>query len=366
MLWAALVVVILLLLMFFGRRRSRSTAPNTRPQHRTAGKAAGRVQMQTLQVGGIDREYLFHAAPPWASRPVPLVLALHGGQGHAAAFALQTGLSRLGRREGFAVVYPNALEQWKDGRSTTRHQTEDIDFIDTLLDYLMAQQDIDPNRVFAVGASSGGMFTLRLACERSQRFSACVAVSAALPVGYECPNGPGMPLLLINGTDDRLIPWEGGEVGRGPSRGVGGQVRSVPDTVRFWQSRNRCGRASSPERLAVPSKPPVTAVERFRFEPCANRCALELVKVHGGGHQWPGAPDRAHIGKPDAATAPGFPTEPWATDLVWSFLRARSAPDAASATATEPTRSSHPGAERARSAEQQAGPIREQPKRGAQ
>ncbi len=58
-----------------------------------------------LPVGGRERSYTIHL-PPGAtdSRPMPLVIVLHGGGGNGAGAATQTGFSREADRSGFLVT----------------------------------------------------------------------------------------------------------------------------------------------------------------------------------------------------------------------------------------------------------------------
>ena len=72
------------------------------------------------------------------------------------------------------------------------------------------------DRVYVAGASNGGMMALRLACERTGRLAAVAVVIANQPWPQveRCRPTVPLPLILINGTDDPLMPWGGGPVGR--------------------------------------------------------------------------------------------------------------------------------------------------------
>jgi polyhydroxybutyrate depolymerase len=314
-LWSVLAVLLSLVAISIYRGVVRKKTDQGSP----VGTRPDATVPSQLSVSGQVRSYYLHPAPAWARAPYPLVLAFHGGQGNGRRFALQTGFSRLARKEGFVVAYPDALGQWNDGRTTTAHGPDDVAFFDALLDHLIRTQNVDPKKVYITGASSGGMFAMRLACERAGRIAASAPVIAALPKGYICPAGPGVPLLIINGTDDAFIPWEGGRVHSAGGRGAGGAVQSVPDTVRFWQHRNRCGPAAKPERLMVRSGEDQAPAEIFRFQGCKEHADLVFVKIPGGGHSWPGGaipPDMALPNGPKPFVA----REPWATALIWSFF----------------------------------------------
>src|SRR5688572_24750509 len=60
----------------------------------------------SIEHGGRRRSYLLHV-PAAAGRPLPLVLAFHGGGGEAEGYKAYAGLDALADREGFIVAYPN-------------------------------------------------------------------------------------------------------------------------------------------------------------------------------------------------------------------------------------------------------------------
>src|SRR5688500_12680494 len=61
-----------------------------------------------LAHGGRSRSYLLHVPPAGrASRPLPLVIAFHGGGGHAENQKECSKLDAVADREGFVTVYPD-------------------------------------------------------------------------------------------------------------------------------------------------------------------------------------------------------------------------------------------------------------------
>lgn len=279
-----------------------------------------------IEVLGQYRDYIIHVPPNHFESPLPLVIAFHGGQGNGRLFALQTGFSRLARQEGFIVVYPNAIGLWNDGRKSTAMGPDDIAFTRALIDELINNYGIDRKRVYATGASNGGMMTLRLACELHDRIAAFAAVIASLPVDYTCPPGPPVPLMLINDVEDCFIPWEGGNVRTGFGRGAGGKVISVPDNVRYWQRRNGCGPSISPQRIHVWEKPSTEgagrrsiSVEIHRFPKCKAGAELVFLRVHGGGHTWLGG--RENFLSPVENMTDLENGSIKATEMIWNFLR---------------------------------------------
>jgi len=92
-------------------------------------------------------------------------------------------------------------------------ESDDVGFVLAILDLVAESVRFDPDRVFVTGASNGGMMTFRLALEANDRFTAAAAVIANLPDPSECrPLVDPIPMLIMNGTDDPLMPYEGGYV----------------------------------------------------------------------------------------------------------------------------------------------------------
>lgn len=274
---------------------------------------------ETIEVAGREREYYLHHPARNDGSTLPLVLAFHGGEGHPLRLAKQTGFDEIADRNGFVVAYPAAApNQWNDGRSTTALFGDDVTFIARLIEHLVATEHIDATRIYAVGPSNGGMFTLRLACELSDRIAAFAVVAASFPDSYwqRCAPRRAVPMLLIHGSEDRFIRWQGGTIPHGRERGVGGTVIPVPDTVAFWRERDGCKKEPAVERLPDRAPDDGTRVEVQRYEGCRDGSALVLVRIEGGGHTWPGSRRAGAVG----GLAGRVSQDADGTQMIWEFF----------------------------------------------
>jgi polyhydroxybutyrate depolymerase len=249
-----------------------------------------------LEHGGRTRECLVHV--PAGSPPGlrPLLIVLHGYGGTARGMIKLTGnrFNELADAEGFYAVYPSGLgKSWHDLRDDTsmyaaRMGIDDTGFIAALIDSLAADYPIDRGRVFATGMSNGGCMCYRLACELSGKIRAIAAVAATNPTSLKgrCRPVRNVSVMIINGTDDPIVPYNGGAVVLlGRSRGV---VLSTDDTVSEWAGINACA-AKRAER-DLPDRDPGdrTRVKAFSCNSCAGGTRVVLYRVEGGGHAWPG------------------------------------------------------------------------------
>jgi polyhydroxybutyrate depolymerase len=278
---------------------------------------------RTITHDGLERTYYLHIPSSYdGTAPTPLVMALHGGGGSAEKMNKLTngGLNLLADQQGFIVVYPQGVDKhWNDGRKTINEtNADDVGFLSTLIDHLAAEYNIDTQRVYATGISNGGFMSFRLACELSDKISAIAPVTAALSTDLAPTCSPSQPvsILLINGTDDPLVPWEGGEIEVG--RHKRGKVLSTADTIEFWAAQNHC--ATSPIITQEPDSDPNdgTQVRRESRKWCDNGTEVVLYAIEGGGHTWPGGwqylPERI-VGKTSRDID--------ANQIIWRFFQTK-------------------------------------------
>ncbi len=253
-------------------------------------------ETSVLRVGGLDRSYRLHI--PLSHKPkkkAPLLIVLHGGFGKGSRIEAKTGFNSVARKEKFLVVYPDAFEgHWNDGRGVRlyraqRDNVDDVAFLTALVAHLSEQHKIDPRRIYVTGFSNGAMMALRLACEAADKITAVAAVAGAMPANMatHCRPSRRIPVMMINGTEDRLILWQGGDIRvRAFSAG---RALSVPRSVNLWVNRNSCNPAAKVSLLPNKDKEDGTRVQRLLYDRCRNRADVVLLRVNGGGHTWPGS-----------------------------------------------------------------------------
>jgi polyhydroxybutyrate depolymerase len=200
-----------------------------------------------------------------------------------------THLSDIADERGFIAVYPDGLNQnWNDGRPEVNPGVDDVGFISALIEELISEYGIDPERVYSTGISNGGMFSLRLACELPDKIAAVAPVAALMGenLSRTCSPPRPVPVMFVMGTGDPLVPWEGGKIEAG--RIDRGYVLSAAESVSLWVEADGCSR--TPAVTYLPDEDPGDGT-RIRGEVYAGgRDGSEVVMlaVEGGGHTWPG------------------------------------------------------------------------------
>lgn len=239
-----------------------------------------------IDFGGLQRTYYLHLPP---GPPTGLVVNMHAAGQTGAQHAALTHYDSVADAHGYVVVYPDGIDfSWADGRGASvpdRTGVDDVGFIAALVDRLTAEYGIPAGRVFATGLSAGGFMANRLACERADMFAAIAPVGATL--GDHVPCSPSQPVSVLtsHGTVDPIVPFNGGPmVGRGgPST-----ILAAYAVVDRWRELNGC--APDPVIAPVPGAGDGTSAERVSYE-CAAGTEVVLMRVDGGGHTWPGAPE---------------------------------------------------------------------------
>ncbi len=244
------------------------------------------------------RTRTWHLKVPTASRegrPLPLVLALHGGGGTGARLHELAGLDATADKYGFFLAYPDGVDKnWNDGRAdphTTAHQEEvpDVAFIAKIIDEMSHTYLVDRERVFALGISNGAMMSSRLACELSDRIAGVALVAGTMPRSIQNVCAPKRPVsfLLMFGTEDPIVPYAGGEV-RIRNMRARGMVISAEGTVAEWVRHDGCEGAA--EESSFPDTNPTdgSTVHVQGWTRCKEGAAVEFYRIKGGGHTWPG------------------------------------------------------------------------------
>jgi polyhydroxybutyrate depolymerase len=245
---------------------------------------------KSLTVASASRRYLMHVPTTYrSSTPMPVVLLFHGGQGSATTIANITGkdnFSVFADRAGFIAIYPNSVSgTWDDGRDTVPVATNDVAFVDALLDEVAKDYNIDTKRVYATGISNGGMMTHRLACDLTKRFAAVATVAANMPVSLSAKCSPtrAIPIAMISGDADPLMPFAGGSI----TGGISGNVLSVPDTVKFWLNKNSLVTTAKTSLLADADTADGTTTTLLEYGMAGSNNDIALYSIKNGGHTWP-------------------------------------------------------------------------------
>lgn len=278
-----------------------------------------------LKAGGESGGYVRQLPSGYTGRvPMPVVVDLHGYDVSAGIETRLTQLGAYGNNQRFITITPQvvgAVPLWHDGA-----KSRDVAFINGVLSNVDSTLCVDRNRVFVTGYSNGAILASVLACVDANQIAA-IAPVAGLVNPSSCKPGRAVPLVAFHGTADQFVSYTGGLGPRASKlplpRGTRGTISqvlgtntpgsnggpSIPQNAAAWAKRDGC--ATSPSSQAVAS-----GVTRISYS-CPNGAAVQLYRISGGGHTWPGsflAAKQKALGYTTLAIS--------ANQIIWSFFKA--------------------------------------------
>ncbi|GAB3459522.1 PHB depolymerase family esterase [Kineococcus endophyticus] len=244
-----------------------------------------RLVERSLATAGGTRGYLWQPAP--VPGRAPLVVALHGLDGEAGAFARGTGLAAAASEAGVALVVPRAAGRaWNDGRLGP-DGPDDAAFVRAVVAQLVAEGAVHPGRVVVSGFSNGAGMAMVLAARHPLDWAGAVAVSGELlagpgatrPLPAAVRGGAGPPVWVSHGDADPVQPW----AGRAARSAWLPALASVDETVAAFRRANATGPA--PERWTLPGGASLTGPVQVTTWP--GPAPVTVYRLPGAGHGWP-------------------------------------------------------------------------------
>lgn len=278
-----LVGTVLLLLVLGGLAAYGLHAP--RPSLDDAQLQHGQIEFD-----GRLRHYRY-VAPMQPSAPMAVLLALHPSMSSGERMREFVGpvFEPLIQQQATLIVYPDGFEgHFNDCREAASYsarqlQIDDVGFLQAIVEELSAHYPLDLQQVHALGYSNGAHMGYRLAQEAPEFLRGLIAVAANLPTeaNNACHSSPSQlaRAVLIQGTDDPINPYEGGEVtlwGFGQRGQVHYAENSAAELARWMGIQ---GPATQQEG------PPGTRLQSWQQD----GAGLRLITVIDGGHTIPQA-----------------------------------------------------------------------------
>ncbi len=241
---------------------------------------------ETIRLG--DRWY--EIVLPRAPKGAPLILALHGGGGDPDQFASASGLGAAATAAGYAVAFPagsgrrgERLLTWNGGYCcgyAQRTRVDDIGFLKAVIRDARDRFGLS-DRVFVTGMSNGSILSETFAAQNPDLVRAVAGVAGTMDTGSYRVKAP-VPLLIIHGTADTMVPYAGGQGDTSLTRTDFASVASVVSAfLAPW------GGGLSQTSREINRKPDGTTVIVTDYRK-GDRPVLRLMTVESGAHHWPG------------------------------------------------------------------------------
>jgi polyhydroxybutyrate depolymerase len=268
--------------------------------------AAGRV---TIVSDGVPRTAILlqHRRLKQARRPA--VIILRGGREKGARLRRIFGFEEMARSSGAILIYPEPLSgHWGDAPGPEARR--DSVFIHDLITKFVARGIADRGKVFLVGIGTGGTVALRLVCDEKNVFAGIAVLGASLPSDLEasCKPPRPIPLMMIAGTGDSVVPLHGGKASLPQGKT---ELLSIDATLGLFGKAAGC--AGGMTTTILPEKDTRTRAYLDKLNHCA--VPVEAVRIEGGVHALPGL---SSDGGPGHGLANGDVNS---AKLVWDFFR---------------------------------------------
>ena len=264
---------------------------------------------------GEERNFIYYVPNSWnATSEYPLLIVLHGLTQTGNGIMNITGFNEIAEDNNFVVCYPDGLNNsWNADMNSLNSDVDDIGFVEELFNYFESNFNTNPLKRYLTGFSNGGYLSHKIASESEMCVAAIGTVSGNMSTTTYENFGPLHPtsLLHIHGTSDGIVPYDGGA-----STGA-----SVDEVMSLWQAHLSCDPEPVMQSMPNPNNFDFSYPERYIYQNCVG-AALELIKVVGGGHQWPGI--QTLVG--------GFGTinmDFYSPQTIWDFLNGKSCPPTA-------------------------------------
>lgn len=265
------------------------------------GIEKGLLEDRKINVSGIERNY--HLYIPQNPTNAPVVMLLHGNKSNNDEILGITGVKApykiwldVAEQENIILIIPNGSEGssgnngWNDCRSDAEGNPDssDVLFTSNLIDFVLNEYQANASKVFAVGTSNGGHMATRLAQEIPNKLKAFASIVASNPVNSQCTNST-IPIsaLIINGTDDPFLPYEGGQM-----VGNRGEVHSAQETIDYWVSRNQTATMAVVTDFQDIDTTDKCTVKKHLYINGANNTEVAFYEVIDGGHAEPSIAQR--------------------------------------------------------------------------
>ena len=273
-----------------------------------------------LDINGLQREYFIYTPTNLADTNHSAVIVFHGGGENAEYMAKVTGWRHKAEEQGFLVIFPEGTrpnptepagfrynqQAWQDGTNRFPHHAQqgvdDLAFVEKLIEILINDYSVDPDRVFATGFSNGAALTLRLGLELSEKISAIAPVAGGLWHNDLKLQSP-VSLIYISGTDDALpgptrVSQEKGEVVVPPP---------ASNLTEVWAGLLNC-------RSQNVADSGFRNVNLVAWDNCLDDSRIQAYSIKGLGHKWPNTGDQLNFDSEKSVS------DFSATDVIWQFF----------------------------------------------
>ena len=196
----------------------------------------------------------------------PIVFALHGKGGKNTSWVNQ--LKSFTDSGEFVGIYPQGhLDSWNLG--TEPSKADDVAFINSIIKELENYNNLNMNKIYAIGTSNGSGMVNKLGIHTSHFKAIAPVVSQLMESMPILDNTKAVSIFQINGAKDSTIPIDGGIA-------FGHNFLDALKSAEQWAINFEC--ALPPQKKIMNDK------TIYTFIGCNDNKEIKYVRVENGGH----------------------------------------------------------------------------------
>ena len=196
----------------------------------------------------------------------PIVFALHGKGGKNTSWVNQ--LKSFTDSGEFVGIYPQGhLDSWNLG--TEPSKADDVAFINSIIKELENYNNLNMNKIYAIGTSNGSGMVNKLGIHTSHFKAIAPVVSQLMESMPIKDNTQPLSIFQINGAKDSTIPIDGGMA-------FGHNFLDALKSAELWAINFEC--ALPPQKKIMNDK------TIYTFIGCNDNKEIKYVRVENGGH----------------------------------------------------------------------------------
>ena len=203
------------------------------------------------------------------SKSYPIVFALHGRGGNNNSWV--NHLINYTNSGEFIGIYPQGyLESWNLGPEPSN--ANDVEFINLIVDELQNYDNLNFDKMYAIGTSNGSGMVNKLAIE-TNHFKAIAPIASQLIESLPLLDSTNpVSVLQVNGAADTTIPIDGGPR-------LGHIFLDAYESAELWATKFNCSQNANIIMLGQDTL--------YVFDSCENEKEIRYLRIEDGGHNLP-------------------------------------------------------------------------------
>ena len=203
------------------------------------------------------------------SKSYPIVFAFHGRGGNNNSWV--NHLINYTNSGEFIGIYPQGyLESWNLGPEPSN--ANDVEFINLIVDELQNYDNLNFDKMYAIGTSNGSGMVNKLAIE-TNHFKAIAPIASQLIESLPLLNSTNpVSVIQVNGAADTTIPIDGGPR-------LGHIFLDAYESAELWATKFNCSQNPNIIMLGQDTL--------YVFDSCENEKEIRYLRIESGGHNLP-------------------------------------------------------------------------------